>query len=141
MSGERAVMRAGRELALLRVVPMFAPLPGATLERLARNLERLEVPAGAAIVRQGEAGDRYYVIADGEVSVAVDGSLVREQGPGEGFGEIALLRDVPRTASVVAIGPVVLYALDREAFLEAVTGHPVSRMTADSIVAAHLETA
>jgi MFS family permease len=140
-AGDRATLRAGTELALLRAVPMFAPLPAATLERLARGLERIDCPAGAPIIRQGERGDHYYVIAEGTVTIHVDGRAVREQGPGEGFGEIALMRDVPRTASVSAIGPVVAFALGRDAFIEAVTGHPASRHAVDSLVRERLETA
>lgn len=140
-AGDRATLRTATELALLRAVPMLAPLPAATLERLARGLERIEFPAGAPIVRQGERGDRYYVIAEGTVTINIDGRAVREQGPGEGFGEIALMRDVPRTASVSAIGPVVAYALGRDAFIEAVTRHPASRHAADSLVRERLETA
>ena len=75
---------------------------------------------------QGEAGDAYFVVADGRATVTIDGERVRELGPGDGFGEIALLEDRPRTATVVADGPLETFALPRDAFLEAVTGSPAS---------------
>ena len=112
------------EIALLRSLPIFAPLSAPGLESVARDLEPVSAAAGTVIVRQGEAGDLYYAVADGDVDVSVDGSLVRTSGRSEGFGEIALLRDVPRTATVTARTDVRLYALEKESFVAAVTGHP-----------------
>jgi MFS family permease len=126
------------ELELLRGIPIFAPLSALVLERLAASLVPAHAEAGEAIITQGEAGDRYYVVAQGQVRVLVDGRQVRELGPGQGFGEIALLRDVPRTASVIAISEVELLALERAPFLEVVTGHPQSEAAAESVVSAHL---
>lgn len=127
-----------REIALLRGIPMFAPLAPAILERLALNLEPIRFARGQTVIRQGERGDRLFVIADGEVGVAIHGAAVRRQGPGTEFGEIALLRDVPRTATVTALTDVALLALPREVFLAAVTGHRDSRVAADLIVSARL---
>ena len=127
-----------REIALLRGIPMFAPLAPAILERLALNLEPIRFARGQTVIRQGERGDRLFVIADGEVGVAIHGAAVRRQGPGTEFGEIALLRDVPRTATVTALTDVELLALPREVFLAAVTGHRDSRVAADLIVSARL---
>jgi MFS family permease len=125
-------------LDLLRRVPLLAPLSAPVLERLALEARELEVPAGQVVFEQGAPGDSFYVIADGEVDVSIDGSHVRRQAQGEGFGEIALLRDTPRTATITAIAPSKLVAIDRDAFLSAVTGHPGSAEAAEGLVAARL---
>jgi MFS family permease len=127
-----------RELALLRRLPMFAPLPASTLEHLARSLRPLRVRAGEEIVREGAPGDRFYVLASGEADVSVGGRPASKLGPGDYFGEIALLREVPRTATVVARTNVELYSLDRDEFVAAVTGHPESREAADAVIGARL---
>jgi MFS family permease len=127
-----------RRLELLRAIPIFAPLSPPTVEFLAGRLDERRVEAGTTIVRQGEPGDDYYVVADGRVEVAVDGTPAGELGPGEGFGEIALLREVPRTATVTAVDETTLYALDREDFIRAVTGQPESAAVAESLVGARL---
>jgi hypothetical protein len=126
------------EVGLLQSVSLFAPLPPPTLERLASRLVRLEFPPAAVIAAEGEPGDRFYLLAEGEVEVRAGGRLLATLGPGEFFGEIALLRDVPRTASVAAQTPVTVYALDREEFVAAVSGHPQSRRTADAVVGTRL---
>jgi len=127
-----------REIALLRQVSMFVPVSAAVIESAARRLVRLELPAGAAVIREGEAGDRFYVVASGSLRVTRGGAVLREMGPGDSFGEIALLRDVPRTATVVAISEVELYALDREQFLAAVTGQPRAIAEALRVASARL---
>jgi hypothetical protein len=118
------------EIGLLRATPLFAPLGAAELERVARALEAVELPAGARVVTEGEPGDRYFLVAEGELEVSTGGRL----GRGDGFGELALLADVPRTATVVARSPVRLYALERGTFLDAVASHPGSRSEADRLV-------
>jgi CRP-like cAMP-binding protein len=110
------------EYALLRGVGMFAPLPVIRLEELARRVAHVAVPAGATIIREGEPGDRFYVIASGSVEVSERGRFRRTEVVGDCFGEIALLREVPRTATVVALSDVDLLALEREEFLAAITG-------------------
>ncbi len=130
---ERAVVDE-RPRALLRGIPMFGVLPLPTLDGLALALRPVEVADGATVFEQGDAGDRYYVVDEGEVEVRIDGEAVRTVGAGKGFGEIALLRDVARTASVVARGPVKLLALEREVFLAAVTGHAGATRAADTLV-------
>jgi MFS family permease len=125
-------------LDLLRGVPLLAPLAGPVLERLAIDARELRVAAGQVIFEQGTPGDSFYVIADGEVGVAIDGKRVRRQARGESFGEIALLRDTPRTATITASAPTTLIAIDREPFLSAVTGHPGSAEAAEGMVAARL---
>ena len=127
-----------RELALLRRLPMFAPLPASTLEHLARSLRPLQVNAGEEIVREGAPGNRFYVLASGEADVSIGGRLTTRLGPGDYFGEIALLREVPRTATVVARTNVELFSLERDEFVAAVTGHPESREAADAVIGARL---
>lgn len=123
-----------RELALLRGVPMLAPLPMTILEQVAGDLTSVSYTAGEPIIRQGEVGDRFYIIASGRAEATADGERLREMAPGDSFGEIALLRDVPRTASVVARGPVEVFALNRDAFLGAVSGDLRSSRAAEDVV-------
>jgi MFS family permease len=127
-----------RQLALLRGIPIFAPLPAPTLEHLAGRAIPVHVAAGTELFRQGDPGDRFYAIEDGEVEISVDGAPPIVEGPGEYFGEIALLGDVPRTATVRARTDVELYALEREEFVAAVTGHAESASAADAVVSERL---
>lgn len=126
---DRAAAVPARQLELLRGIPMFAPLPAKTLERLAHALRPVHVDAGAAVVTEGELGDLFYVVDAGETEV-----LGRRLGPGGHFGEIALLRDVPRTATVTAATSLDLWTLERDEFLAAVTGHAPSRAAAEDVV-------
>ena len=128
-------------LALLRSIPIFAPLPPATLEQLGSRLSRVHGPAGEAIFRRGDPGDRFYVIGDGEVEIALDGGPPKTLGRGGYFGEIALLRNVPRTATVTTRTEVELYVLERDVFIAAVTGHAPSAEAADAVIATHLGSA
>jgi CRP-like cAMP-binding protein len=127
-----------RQLALLRGIELFAPLPQPTQESLAKVLRPVRLASGEELFRQGDVGDRFYIVADGEVEIVIDGHVVRETGPSGYFGEIALLRDVPRTATVRAKDDVELFALDRDDFIAAVTGHAASAEVADSVIAARL---
>ena len=122
------------EVALLRSLPIFAALPPGSLDGLARSSTALHLAAGTTVIRQGELGDRFYAIADGEVRVEIDGRFVRTMGRGEGFGEIALLRSVRRTATVISVGAVVLLGIDKDTFVVELTGHSPSRATADAII-------
>ncbi len=119
------------ELAVIRAIPMFMPLSAPVLERLVRGAERLTVGASTPIVVEGDPGDRFYVIVSGRAQVSLGGAGGRELGAGESFGEIALIRDVPRTATVRALVPTALLAIDRDLFLAALTGQPRSRALAD----------
>jgi MFS family permease len=127
-----------RELDLLRSISIFSPLPAPVLEGLAARLEPVRAAGGEAIVRQGEHGDRFYIVTAGEVEVEIDDTPEGTLGPGDHFGEIALLRDVPRTATVTARTGVELFALEREDFLAAVTGHSASAEAAEAVVGARL---
>jgi hypothetical protein len=126
------------QIALLRSLPLFAELPAPALEGVAAALTPVELPAGAVLIRQGADGDAYYAIAAGELDVIQDGRFQRRCGRGEGVGEIALLRAVPRTASVVARTDATVYELAREPFLTAVIGHATTQRRADGIAAARL---
>jgi hypothetical protein len=131
---DRDAVAPAESVALLRGLAVFAPLPALVLERVATRLVPLAAAAGTAVITEGEAGDRYYVLTSGAAEVSVDGRRVNLLGPGEGFGEIALLRDVPRTATVVMTEQSELMALDRETFLEAVSADPRSFAAADDTV-------
>ena len=126
------------QLHALRAIEMFAPLPAPTLEALAASLTRLEVPAGETIFHQGDHGDRFYIVDSGEIEIEIDGREANVLGPGDHFGEIALLRDIPRTATARARKETQLYTLDRDAFLGAVTGNAGSSEAAETVVAARL---
>ena len=118
---------------LLREHPIFAPLPIDTLERLSHDLVSVTPPPGEEVVTQGEPGKRFYMIAAGEVEVQIDGAFRRNQAEGECFGEIALLNDVPRTATVTALDGCRLLALERHHFISAVTGHQRSGQAAATV--------
>ena len=133
-----ATAPGAERLSLLRGIEIFAPLPGLVLEQLASQLIPLEVEPGTNVIVQGDHGDRFYIVREGEVEITADGRHVADAGPGGYFGEIALLRDVPRTATCTARTPVSLFALEREDFLGAVTGHPGSTQAAESVVSSRL---
>src|SRR5918995_365464 len=124
---------------LLRSVPIFAPLSIGTLENISSRLTEMGVPAGQAVVREGQAADRFYVIAEGAFDVSCLGGSFPSLADGDVFGEIALLRDVPRTATVTARTDGRVFALDRDAFLTAVGGHRFSARTVDKIASERAE--
>jgi CRP-like cAMP-binding protein len=93
------------------------------------------------VVQQGDRGDHFYILTSGKVAISIDGRVVRHQGAGESFGEIALLRRVPRTATVEAVEPTEMVVLDRRVFLEAVTGVPASAAAADAVIAERMSAA
>lgn len=136
---DRSVAVLDLDIGLLRRVDMLCTLPLPSIEQLARGLEPVAVPSGAAVFRQGDPGDRYYVIESGEVDVVHDGLVVASLGPGEGFGEIALLRPTGRLATVVARSDLRLQALASDRFLPVVLGYTPSALqasaTADGILA------
>jgi len=140
-----ALVRADRrahvpltEMAALRATPLLAPLPAPALETLAREARREEVPAGAVVVRRGEPGSEFFAVVSGRLHVVADGSTVQRLSRGDGFGEVALLCDGRRTATVHAIEPSVLLVVAREAFMTAVAGHAPTFERARAIVAGRL---
>ena len=128
------------EIALLRSLPLFAELPAPAIEGLAAALTPVEVPAGTALIRQGDPGDAYYAIAAGELDAEQDGRVLRRCVRGDGVGEIALLRSIPRTATVTAHAASTVFRLSREPFLTAVLGHAPTHRQAASIADARLGT-
>jgi MFS family permease len=124
-----------REVELLRTVPFFASLPEASIERLARRVGGELAPAATTIVAQGEPGESFYVVRDGVAEVLVDGRPAATVGAGDYFGEIALLRNVPRTATVRARTDVTLLVLTRDDFLTAIIGYAPSLASAEAVVA------
>ena len=127
-----------RQLELLHGVPIFAPLPASTLSTLASKLVSIDVSSGARVIRQGDPGHRFYVVDEGRLNVDVDGVPGEALGPGSFFGEIALLHETPRSASITAATHAKLYALERGDFIAAVTGHAESKEAADAVIATRL---
>jgi MFS family permease len=125
-------------LALLRAIDLFAPLAPATLEQLAGRLEAVDVEEGAIVVAQGDRGHAFFLAQSGSLAVSVDGAHVRTLEAGGYFGEVSLLRDVPRTATVSALTPATLLRLERELFVAAVSGHAESAAIADAVIGSHL---
>ena len=122
------------EITLLRSLPLFAPLGAPQLEGLAHGLVETRVAAGETVVREGEPGDRFYVVAEGELDVSREGRELRRVGRGEGFGELALVRDVPRTATVTARTDARLLALDKPTFLASIGSNTRAAGEAERLV-------
>ena len=137
---EHAAPALDTELGVLRRVTLFAMLNAPVLEDLARALTHVRAPMGETIAQEGRPGDEYFVVVTGELEVSIDGARVGTLGPGDGFGEIALLHEGLRTATVTATTPVTLYALGRASFLEAVTGSRQAHRAARDLVAERLAT-
>jgi MFS family permease len=129
---------AEEPLELLRRIAIFSQLPEPVLERLAAAATSIAVVADQIVVSRGEAGNHFYAIAAGKAGVELEDGTTRELGPGDFFGEIALLRDVPRTATVRALEPLRLYALEREEFIAAVTGHAPTLAATENVVVSRL---
>ena len=134
---DREMLPPADELAIVEGVPMFAPLSIAAKEHMAARLVEVPVTAGEVVIRTGEAGDRFYMVADGALEVT--NGVRAEARRGDFFGELALLRDIPRTATVIATTRSRLYALERDDFLAAVTGHSAVRAAGDAVVEERLQ--
>ena len=134
---DRTLVAPTAELELIDEVPMFAPLSLAAKERLATKLSPVAVAPGELVIRAGDIGDRFYIVAGGELAIDANG-VHSSARAGDYFGEIALLRDVPRTATVEAVTDSDLYALEREDFLATITGHPAAQTAARAVADARL---
>ena len=130
---DRTVPTPARELAAIECVPMFVPLPIVAKEYLAATLASVSVAAGEVVIREGEVGDRFYIVDHGQLEVVGPGVQVTA-GAGDYFGEIALIRDVPRTATVTAVADSQLYAMERSDFVAAVTSHSGVRAAGEEVV-------
>jgi len=126
------------EIRLLRAIPIFAALPAPELEGVAHELTMVSVPAGTEIFHEGDPGDQYYAVSTGQLSIVRQGELVQTVSRGQGFGEIALIRDVPRQATVTALSDALLYSLTKDVFVEMVTGHANASVVAGRIISGHL---
>jgi len=135
---DQAMPAPGQEVEMLRRLAMFAPLPLAAIELLASDLQPHEFAKGTVAVREGEVGELFYLIVGGSAAVSVQGKPRPPLAPGDCFGEIALLRGIPRTATVVADQPLRTLALEREAFLVAITGNSMSGAAAEALVTQRL---
>ncbi len=135
---DQAAVVPHMEIRLLRAIPIFAVLPAPTIEGIARELELVSVPSGTTLFHEGDPGDRYYAVAAGSLEVTRRGVVVHTVTRGQGFGEIALIRDVPRSASVTALTEATLYALRKDLFVQTVTGHPVAARVTGQIITGHV---
>jgi MFS family permease len=136
---DRHALVPARELGLLRGVAMLGALPMTAVEELACRMQPRRFAAGTPIVTLGEVGDRFYVLASGHAQVTMPGHYAHTLGPGDSFGEIALLRDVRRTATVTALEEVETLAIDREVFVAAVGGDRLSLEAADAQIRERLQ--
>jgi MFS family permease len=131
-------LQPGPAYDLLAALPAFAALPQRAIEQLSWSTREVRIPAGQVVIREGDDGDLFYVVLEGSLLVTQGGRELRMLGAGAGFGEIALLRDTPRTATVTASTDVALGAVDRDDFLLAVTGLPAARSSAEGVVDRYL---
>ena len=122
----------------LASIPLFSSLSDRERREVAQWADEVDIEEGRELAKQGQFGYEFFVIEEGQASVERDGEVIRELGPGDFFGEIALLRDVPRTATVTARTDAELFALERDDFIGAVTGHAASAEAADAVVSARL---
>ena len=136
---DHKISAPGPDLALLRRVSFFGPLPFAIVEHLSSELQSATFEPGDLIIQDGEPGELFYMITGGRARVCKSGKELRQMGAGESFGEIALLRRVPRTATVIAMSRLQARTLTREEFLGAVTGNAASAEGADEVISTRLQ--
>jgi MFS family permease len=137
---DASIAHRDEEVEVLKGVGMLRPLPMPAIDALALHVGHAQFAAGQMVFRQGDRGDLFYVIADGEAEVIGDGRLIRTMGPGDGFGEIALLHTTVRTTTVCARSPLRLHTLDRHHFISAVSGYQSSASEADAVMRERLAT-
>ncbi len=135
-----ATAQLGERLRLVGAQPILSPLPPQLHEAIAHQLEEVDLATGANLFAAGDHGDRFWIIAEGEITISPPGEDARVLGSGDSFGEIALLHGVPRTAGATATAAARLYGLNREAFVAAVTGHAESHAAAEATIASRLTT-
>jgi hypothetical protein len=126
------------EIQLLRSISIFAALPAPSLEGIARELVPVPTPSGTVVIREGDSGDRYYAVADGELEISRNETVQGRASRGAGFGEIALIRNVPRQATVTAKTDSLLYSLEKDVFLETITGNPAASLAAGDVISSHI---
>jgi cyclic nucleotide-binding protein len=136
---DASIAHRDEEVEVLNRVAIFRPLPMPAIDNLALQVEHAEFAAGEEVFHQGEQGDRFYVIEEGEADAIGDGRLIRTMRSGDGFGEIALLHDKPRSATVRARTALRLYALDRRHFLSTVSGYRSSAHEAEVLARERLD--
>jgi len=132
------VLHRNEKVELIKRAPLFAHCSRRELEQIAQLADEIDLRDGKVMTQQGGRGREFFVLLEGAADVNKDGQKINELGPGDFFGEIALLREIPRTATVTALADTILYALERDDFLEAVTGHPQSIEAADAVTRARL---
>jgi hypothetical protein len=131
---DASIVHLDEQIEVLNKVDIFRPLPMPAIDNLALHVDHADFAAGQEVFHQGDHGDRFYLIENGEADVIGDGRLIRTMRPGDGFGEIALLHDTLRTTTVRARTALRLYTLDRQHFLTTVTGYESSAREADTLV-------
>jgi hypothetical protein len=136
---DRSIGVRDRDVEMLHMVAMLNVLPLPAIEQLARGLESVDVAAGQVVFHQGDVGSHYFIIESGEADVIGDGQIVATLGPGLGFGEIALLRRIRRTATVRATSELRLKALRSDRFLPVVLGYTPSAREAGVVVDSMLD--
>ncbi len=136
-------MRLGRnqKVDLIASVPLFAHCSKRELEQIASVADEIDLSEGKELMREGALGREFFVILEGSAEVTRGGEAINTLGPGDFFGEIALISHGPRTATVTATTGADLYALERDDFIAAVTGHAPSAEAADAVIAGHLGSA